>query len=139
DRDRDDGRSPRRPRRSVGTDRAAAGRDQAHLPRRRRGRRGAHGGAAPGPGGARPRGDRWDRARSRGGFRAAVEGLVRFPTGELARPDRVLAIGTGDGQTDVEFRLPADLGARRWGLRGEGMYNRQLAADYVLRVAPPTQ
>jgi hypothetical protein len=83
--------------------------------------------------------DRWDRGRGRGGFRAAVEGLVRFPTGEVARPDRVLALGTGDGQTDVEFRITADLGAGRWGLRGEGMYNRQLAADYVLRVAPPTQ
>ncbi len=83
--------------------------------------------------------DRWDRGRGRGGFRAAVEGLVRFPTGELARPDRVLALGTGDGQTDVEFRITADLGAGRWGLRGEGMYNRQLAADYILRVAPPTQ
>jgi hypothetical protein len=83
--------------------------------------------------------DRWDRARGRGGFRAAVEGLVRFPTGEVARPDRVLALGTGDGQTDVEFRITADLGAGRWGLRGEGMYNRQLAADYILRVAPPTQ
>ena len=51
----------------------------------------------------------------------------------------MLALGTGDGQTDVEFRITADLGAGRWGLRGEGMYNRQLAADYILRVAPPTQ
>jgi hypothetical protein len=83
--------------------------------------------------------NRWDRGRGRGGFRAAVEGLVRFPTGQVARPDRVLAIGTGDGQTDVEFRITTDLGAGRWGLRAEGMYNRQLAADYVLRVAPPTQ
>jgi hypothetical protein len=83
--------------------------------------------------------DHWDRGRGRGGFRTAVEGLVRFPTGELARPDRVLALGTGDGQTDVEFRITADLGAGRWGLRAEGMYNRQLAADYLLRVAPPTQ
>jgi hypothetical protein len=83
--------------------------------------------------------DRWDRARRRGGLRAAVEGLVRFPTGEVARPDRVLAMGTGDGQTDVELRLTADLGAGRWGFRAEGMYNRQLAADYLLRVAPPTQ
>jgi hypothetical protein len=83
--------------------------------------------------------DHWDRARRRGGFRAAVEGLVRFPTGELARPDRVLALGTGDGQTDVELRITTDLGAGRWGLRAEGMYNRQLAADYLLRVAPPTQ
>jgi len=83
--------------------------------------------------------DRWDRGRGRGGVRAAIEGLVRFPTGELARADRVLALGTGDGQTDVELRITADLGAGRVGLRAEGMYNRQLAADYLLRVAPPTQ
>ncbi len=83
--------------------------------------------------------DRWDRGRGRGGFRAAVEGLVRFPTGQLAPVDRVMALGTGDAQTDVELRLTADLGGGRWGLRGEGMYNRQLAADYIRRVAPPTQ
>ena len=83
--------------------------------------------------------DRWDQAGHRGGFRAAVEGLVRFPTGRLARPDRVLGLGTGDGQTDLEARITTDLGAGRWGLRAEGMYNRQLAADYILRVAPPTQ
>jgi hypothetical protein len=83
--------------------------------------------------------DRWDRARARGGFRAAVEGLVRFPTGQLAPTDRVLALGTGDGQTDVELRITTDLGAGSWGLRAEGMYNRQLAANYLLRVAPPTQ
>jgi hypothetical protein len=83
--------------------------------------------------------DRWDRGRGRGGFRAAAEGLVRFPTGKLATVDRVLALGTGEAQTDVEVRLTADLGAGRWGFRAEGMYNRQLAADYILRVAPPTQ
>ena len=83
--------------------------------------------------------DHWDRATRRGGFRAAVEGLVRFPTGQVARPDRLLALGTGDGQTDVEFRVTTDLGSGAWGLRAEGLYNRQLAADYLLRVAPPTQ
>jgi hypothetical protein len=83
--------------------------------------------------------DRWDRNRHQGGLRAAVEGLVRFPTGRLAQPDRVLALGTGDGQTDVEFRITSDLGAGRWGVRAEGDYNRQFAANYILRVAPPTQ
>ena len=83
--------------------------------------------------------DRWDRGAHRGGFRAAVEGLVRLPTGRVALTDRVLTLGTGDGQTDVEGRVTADLGGGRWGLRAEGMYNRQLAADYVLRVAPHTQ
>jgi len=83
--------------------------------------------------------DRWDSDGHRGGFRTAVEGLVRFPTGRLARPDRVLALGTGDGQTDLEARITTDLGTGRWGLRAEGSYTRQLAADYILRVAPPTQ
>jgi hypothetical protein len=83
--------------------------------------------------------DRWDRSGHHGGFRTAVEGLVRFPTGRLAQPDRVLGLGTGDGQTDLEARITTDLGAGRWGLRAEGTYNRQLAADYIFRVAPPTQ
>jgi hypothetical protein len=82
--------------------------------------------------------DHWDRNQHQGGFRAAIEGLVRFPTGRVARPDRVLALGTGDGQTDVEARLTTDLGGGRWGLRAEGTYTRQLAADYLLRVAAPT-
>lgn len=83
--------------------------------------------------------DHWDRGSRRGGFRAAVEGLVRFPTGQVARLDRLLALGTGEGQTDVELRLTTDLGSGRWGLRAEGMYNRQFAANYLVRVAPPTQ
>jgi len=83
--------------------------------------------------------DRWDRAAHRGGVRAAVEGLVRFPTGRLARTDRLLALGTGDGQTDLEARGTLDLGGGRWGVRLEGRYNRQLAADLVDRVAPPGQ
>jgi hypothetical protein len=83
--------------------------------------------------------DRWDRGTRRGGFRAALQGLVRLPTGRVARPDRLLTLGTGEGQTDVEVRLTTDLGAGRWGFRAEGMYNRQLAADYLVRVAPPTQ
>jgi hypothetical protein len=83
--------------------------------------------------------DHWDRGKHRGGFRAAVEGLVRLPTGRVAVTDRVLAIGTGDGQTDVEGRVTADLGGGKWGLRAEGRYNRQLADDYLVRVALPTQ
>ena len=83
--------------------------------------------------------DHWDQGGHTGGFRTAVEGLVRFPTGSVAHPDRLISLGTGDGQTDVEVRLTTDLGAGRWGLRAEGSYNRQLAADYLVRVAPPTQ
>jgi hypothetical protein len=83
--------------------------------------------------------DKWDQGGKAGGVRAAVEGLMRFPTGALARTSRLLALGTGDGQTDIEARGTLDLGGGRWGMRLEGSYNRQLAADLVKRVAPPGQ
>ena len=83
--------------------------------------------------------DRWDRGGRRGGFRAAAEGLVRFPTGVRARTDRLLAVGTGDGQTDVELRGVVDLGTGNTGVRLEGGYNRQLAGDVLERVAVPSQ
>jgi hypothetical protein len=83
--------------------------------------------------------DHWDRGRRPGGFRAAFETLVRFPTGRVARTDRLLSLGTGDGQTDLEFRLTTDLAKGRWGARLEADYNRQFPANYSLRVAPPTQ
>ncbi len=83
--------------------------------------------------------DRWDRGTRRGGLRAAVEGLIRFPTGVRAQTNRLLALGTGDEQTDVEVRVVTDLGSGRWGARLEAGYNRQLAADIVERVTPPSQ
>jgi hypothetical protein len=83
--------------------------------------------------------DRWDRGTHRGGARVAVQGLVRFPTGRVARSDRLLTLGTGEGQTDLEVRMTADVGTGGWGMRLEGDYNRQLAADYLLRVAPHSQ
>ncbi|MGH7498671.1 MAG: hypothetical protein ACREL3_07460, partial [Gemmatimonadales bacterium] len=82
--------------------------------------------------------DHWDRDERRGGFRAAVEGLVRFPTGLPPRTDRLFAVGTGDGQTDLEMRVTADLGTGNVGVRLEGDYNRQLPADIAARVAPAT-
>jgi len=83
--------------------------------------------------------DHWDRDGRRGGFRAAVEGLVRWPTGVRSRADRLFATGTGDGQTDVEMKVTADLGAGAVGVRLEGDYNRQLAADITALVSPPSQ
>ena len=80
--------------------------------------------------------DHWDQGGKRGGFRAAAEGLVRFPTGRSARNDRLLAIGTGDGQTDIEIRGVVDLGTGNVGVRVEGGYTRQLAADVIDAVAP---
>jgi hypothetical protein len=83
--------------------------------------------------------DHWDLGTHRGGARVAIQGLMRFPTGVVTRSDRLLALGTGDGQTDIEARMTADLGAGNWGVRLEGGYNRQLAANFLVRVAPPSQ
>jgi hypothetical protein len=83
--------------------------------------------------------DRWDQGGRRGGFRAAAEGLIRFPSGVRPRTDRLLALGTGDGQTDVEVRGIVDLGSGNIGVRLEGGYSRQLAGDILERVAPPSQ
>jgi hypothetical protein len=83
--------------------------------------------------------DRWDRGTSRGGFRAAVSGLARLPTGQRERSDHPLDIGTGDGQTDLQVDLVTDLGAGAFGARVTGSYVRQLAADILTRVALPSQ
>jgi hypothetical protein len=83
--------------------------------------------------------DRWDRANRRGGLRAAVQGLVRYPTGNVPRADRLFLVGTGDGQTDIEGRATLDLGTGAIGVRLEGDYNRQLAADIETRVTAPSQ
>ena len=81
--------------------------------------------------------DRWDLRGNRGGLRAAVEGLGRFPTGVGPRTDRLLALGTGEGQTDIEVRATVDAGSGAWGVRLEGGYTRQLAGDIVARVGAP--
>ena len=83
--------------------------------------------------------DRWDRGSSRGGVRTAVSALVRLPTGVRERGDTPLDIGTGDGQTDFQLDLTADLGAGAFGARLAGTWVRQLASDIQVRVAPPTQ
>jgi hypothetical protein len=83
--------------------------------------------------------DRWDRENRRGGLRAALQGLVRYPTGNVPRADRLFLVGTGDGQTDVEGRATVDLGTGAIGVRLEGDYNRQLAADIESRVTAPSQ
>ncbi|HEV7366595.1 MAG TPA: hypothetical protein VGN76_12180 [Gemmatimonadales bacterium] len=83
--------------------------------------------------------DTWDRGRQRGGFRAAVSGLVRFPTGQRASPDRPLAIGTGDGQTDLQFDGVVDIGGGRLGARLSGTYVRQLPGNILARVTRPSQ
>ncbi len=83
--------------------------------------------------------DSWDRGTRRGGIRTALSALVRLPTGLRDRGDTPLDIGTGNGQTDVQVDLVADLGAGAFGARLGGTYVRQLAADIQVRLAPPTQ
>ena len=83
--------------------------------------------------------DGWDRGTHRGGFRAAVSGLVRFPTGRRDRTDHPLDIGTGDGQTDLQVDLVTDIGSGAIGARLNGSYVRQLPSNLVLRVSSPSQ
>jgi hypothetical protein len=81
--------------------------------------------------------DSWDRGSRRGGFRTAISGLVRLPTGLRDQSNRPLDIGTGDGQTDVQVDLVSDLGTGALGARLAGSYVRQLPSNVQLRVAPP--
>jgi hypothetical protein len=83
--------------------------------------------------------DRWDRGTRRGGFRAAVAGLVRLPTGRREQSDRPLDIGTGDGQTDIQVDVVTDLGAGAFGARLAGTYVRQLGSDVLARVTRSSQ
>ena len=107
----------------------AAGRQQAHLPRRRRGGSGAHAGGSLGP-----------RARIAAGSAPRSRDWCASRPAALAQPDRrARAWAPATARPTSRLRITTDLGAGRWGLRAEGMYNRQLAADYILRVAPPTQ
>lgn len=83
--------------------------------------------------------DHWDRGVHRGGVRTALSGLVRLPTGRRALANRPLAIGTGDGQTDIQVDLVTDLGAGAFGARLGASYLRQLPATILGHVTPPAQ
>ena len=78
-------------------------------------------------------------AIDRPALRVAATGLVRLPTGLLDRSENFFDLGTGDGQTDLEGRLTADLVRGRLGARVTLGYNRQLAATVQRRVAAPGQ
>ena len=83
--------------------------------------------------------DRWDREMRRGGVRTAVSALVRFPTGLRDRTDRLLDIGTGGEQTDLQIDLVADLGSGLFGARLAGSYVRQLSSEIQARLGEPGQ
>ncbi|MGH7704075.1 MAG: hypothetical protein ACREMO_13355 [Gemmatimonadales bacterium] len=83
--------------------------------------------------------DHWDRTGRPGGLRAAVRGLVRFPTGRTDRQDDFFDLGTGQGHLDLDLGLTADVGGRRWGARLTGGYTRRFSRFRVRRITPPTQ
>lgn len=83
--------------------------------------------------------DRWDVGRQRGGFRAAVSGLARFPTGRVDRPESPLDIGTGSSHTDLQGDVVVDIGAGTIGARLTGRYVRQLPSTILVRVTAPSQ
>ncbi|HTK55290.1 MAG TPA: hypothetical protein VL295_00585 [Gemmatimonadales bacterium] len=70
-------------------------------------------------------------------LRVAATGLVRLPTGLMDRSENFFDIGTGDGQTDVEGRLTADLAHGAIGARLTFGYNDQLASTLTRRVGSP--
>jgi len=81
--------------------------------------------------------DRWGERRP--AVRLAFTGLVRLPTGLVDRSDDFFDLGTGDGQTDLEFRAAADLATGIIGARFSASYNRQMAADFQRRIYAPSQ
>jgi hypothetical protein len=77
------------------------------------------------------------RATTPTGFtaRASIDGLVRLGTGKPADPDRLLDVGTGDGQMDVEVGAVADLiFDRRFWMSAAARYGVQLEGEQTMRV-----
>lgn len=81
-----------------------------------------------------------DHWREDGGpaFRLAATGLVRLPTGIVPQANLLFDRGTGDGQTDIEGSLVADIGRGALGARITADYNDQLPGTVTRRVAAPT-
>lgn len=69
-------------------------------------------------------------------FRASVGGVVRLPTGQSDSPNNFVDIGTGNGQTDLEGRLFADLlvGSHFW-QSFVVRYTDQLADNQFMRIS----
>lgn len=82
--------------------------------------------------------DERDRTQPKGvHVRSAITGLVRLGTGSPPHASRQLAIGTGDGQTDVEAASQWDfIFGRRFWMSLVGRYVHQLPTTRIARVAP---
>ncbi|MGZ5477927.1 MAG: hypothetical protein ACXWH1_15705, partial [Thermoanaerobaculia bacterium] len=68
-------------------------------------------------------------------FRASIGAVLRLPTGQNEFADNFIDIGTGNGQTDLDGRLFADVlvGSRFW-QSFVVRYNNQLADDEEVRI-----
>ena len=83
-----------------------------------------------------PTGEEW--AHPGFGYRVTGRLLVRLPTGTVPDPDIPFDLGTGDGQTDLQAGLTADLRlGSRLGLAMGGYYAIQGETSIIDRVAPP--
>ncbi len=80
-----------------------------------------------------------NRSETGEGIALTGEAMARLPTSKLDRPELLFDLGTGDRQPDAEFRLTADLVARRFGIRMAGGYAIQLSGKLQRRIAPPSQ
>ena len=81
--------------------------------------------------------DRWYQNGVPGGFRAALTGTMRFPTGETDRPENFLDIGTGTGHFAARVGGTVDVGRGRFGSRLTASYEHSFAAVEDRRVAGP--
>jgi len=72
---------------------------------------------------------------NRGDWRFAFASGVRLPTGKVDDPDNLIDLASGDGQTDILFRLYADyVGIKNLLLNGTIYYDLQLPDKQKLRV-----
>jgi hypothetical protein len=81
--------------------------------------------------------DRWYQNGVPGGFRAALTGTVRFPTGQIDQPENFLDVGTGTGHFAARVGGTIDLGRGRFGSRLTASYEHSFAASSTRRVAGP--
>ncbi|MEO8635008.1 MAG: hypothetical protein ABI587_07010 [Gemmatimonadales bacterium] len=78
--------------------------------------------------------DRFDQQGTTGGFRLAVQGLLRLPTGQRDNPNNLLDVGTGNGRYEVGLSGTADFGRGNLGVRMSGGYLLRLPSLRVRRV-----
>lgn len=84
--------------------------------------------------------DRFDQiGKSPGGFRLAIEGKLKLPTGLRDNPNNLLHPGTGNGRYELGLTGTADVAGGSVGARFIGGYTRKFEALRVRRVTSPDQ